>query len=120
MQVGSGLPVFSAILGAEQVARLLIFHAPGCGIHVLRILWIDGDVVNYVVIAAAQMGKPRPIVSAIIRDEKCSGAGAQKDVIRVLRIVGQAAHVAAIGTQRSPLAGPKGSCTKQNNRHKQQ
>ena len=50
--------VFPDILGCEeQVAGLLSFDAPGGGVHFVRALRIDGEVVDDVVIAAAQVGK---------------------------------------------------------------
>ena len=114
---GIAFPSLSAILGAEQVTGLLIFHAPGRGIHPVWILGIDGEVVDYVVVAAAQVGKSRPAMAAVGGREKSSGAGAEKNVIRVLRIVGEAAHVASIRPQRGPLSGPGCAGATQCKRH---
>ena len=54
-------------MGAEQVTCLLILYTPGGNEHVLRILWIDGDVVENVIVAAAQMSKATPVMSTICR-----------------------------------------------------
>ncbi len=83
MHAGKRFPVVAAIMRAIHVARLLVLDAPGGNINVFRILRIDGDVIENIVIAA-QVGQARPIVSAIVRQEKRSRAGAQVDTVGIL------------------------------------
>ena len=81
MHAGKRFPVVAAIVGAIHVTRLLVLDAPGGNINVFRILRIDGDVIENVVIAT-QVRQASPIVSAIVRQEQAAGAGAQVDTDR--------------------------------------
>src|SRR5436853_7690196 len=95
MHSSEGLPFFAAITCAENIADLLARYAPCGNVDVFGILRIDGDVVEHVIIAT-QTGKPRPIVSRIVRDKKLSGAGTQQEMVRIVRIISQAARVATV------------------------
>ncbi len=62
-------PVVAAIMRAIHIAGLLILNAPGGNIDVFGILRINGDVVENIVIAT-QVGQPRPVMPAIVGQEK--------------------------------------------------
>ena len=53
MHAGQYFPVLAAVVRTEQIARLLILDAPGRNENVLGILWIDCDVVENIIVAAA-------------------------------------------------------------------
>ena len=65
MHVGKRGPAFAAIAGAEDIARLLIVDAPSGDEEGLRILRINGNVVEHEVVALAQMRESRPAVAAV-------------------------------------------------------
>ena len=52
-------------------------------------------------------------MARILREKKRPRAGAEEDVIRILRIVAQAANIAAIRAQNRPLTGPAGNGDRQ-------
>ena len=52
-------------MGAEQVACLLILYTPGRNEDVLGILRIDCDVIENIIVTAAQVSKPAPVAAAI-------------------------------------------------------
>ena len=56
------------------------------------------------IIAAAKFGEPRPVVPAVFRDEDYAGTRSQENPARVVRIIGQAADIAAIRPQYGPWA----------------
>src|SRR5262249_22087617 len=60
VHVGNGFPGFSGIVGAEQIARALVLYAPCGGEDCVRVLGIDYEVVDDVIIAAAQVSKAGP------------------------------------------------------------
>ena len=107
MHARQGFPVVAAIMRAIHVAGLLILDAPGGNINVFGILRIDDDVIENIVIAA-QMGQPRPIVSAIIGEEKTAGAGTQVNTVGILRVEIQTPDITSVRTQGGPLTGPEG------------
>ena len=85
---------------------MLVLYAPGRNEDVLGILRIDCDMIENIIVAAAQVSKPAPVAAAIGGRKNCSRAGSQKDVIRIVRIVAKAADVSTIRPQNRPLAGP--------------
>ena len=99
-------PVVAAIVRAIHIAGLLVLDAPGGHIDVFGILRIDGDVIEHIVIAA-QMRQARPVMPAIVRQEQCSGAGAEVDTIGILRVEIQTPNIAPVRPQGCPLAGPQ-------------
>ena len=111
-------PVLAAIAGAENIARLLVLHAPGGDENVLRILRIKHDVVEHVIVAGTELGKPRPVMPVIAEAKMTPRAGSQKDVIGILRIISEAADVAAIRPQNRPLAGPRSESAQGTNSNK--
>ena len=56
-----------------------------------------------------------PVVAGVVRKEKTAGAGSEVDTVGILGIKIQAADVASIRTQGSPLACPEGSSRHQSN-----
>src|SRR5579862_2780484 len=90
-----------------DISRLLIDYAP-CGyVNVFRILRVNRDVIENVVVIT-QVSQARPVVSAVRRQEKCSRAGTKIDTVGILRVETQTPHVATVRTQRGPLTGPEG------------
>jgi hypothetical protein len=53
-------------------------------------------VIQYIVVASAEMRKSRPTVSGIERLKQASSAGAEENVIKVARIIREAAGVPTI------------------------
>jgi hypothetical protein len=94
---GQRLPVWPPSTGAEDFADLLARSAPRRHINTVGILRIDGDVVEHVIVAA-QARQARPGASAIVRSKHLAGAGAEQDVIGIMRVVSQAARIAAVRT----------------------
>ena len=78
---------------------------------------VDGDVVENVVVASAEMREARPVAAAIIGNKHGSCVGAQEDMVWIVRIVGQAANIAAIRPQGGPLTGPNGRGAEQRDGH---
>src|SRR5579863_5368896 len=107
MHTWQRFPLFAAVVGTENVAGALILHAPGGNKHGLGVVRIDGDVIEHIIIAASQFGKSRPVMASIFGDENHACAGAQENTVRVVRIIGQTAYIASVGTQNRPLASPR-------------
>src|SRR5439155_9799763 len=107
-------PVIAAIVRAIHVAGLLVLKAPSGNINVFGVLRIDGDVIQNVVIAT-QVSQAGPIVSGVIRKKETAGAGAQVDTVGILGVEIQTPDIASVGSQGSPLAGPKSSRRNQRN-----
>jgi hypothetical protein len=107
MHGGKCFPGFSAVAGAKHVAGLLIFYAPSGDEHDVGILRVDNNVIQYIVVASAEMRKSRPTVSGIERLKQASSAGAEENVIKVARIIREAAGVSTIRSQYFPLFGPR-------------
>ena len=103
MHRGQGFPVYAAILGAKDVARVLIQHAPRRNKNSLLVVRIERDVVEHVIVASSQLGVTRPAVSVVLRDEKHPGTGSEKNSVRVMRIISKTADIAAIRPQNAPL-----------------
>ena len=101
VHAGQGFPGLAPVVAAEDVATAVL-HAPGGDVEGVGVGWVDQDVIEDVVEAVAQVGKARPGGAAIGGEEHLAGAGAEVDAVGILRVVGQAAHVAAIRTQRGP------------------
>jgi|ERR1700756_1208425 hypothetical protein len=59
-------------------------------------------------------------MAAIIRNEYDSGVCAEKDLIGIVWVIGQAPDVAAIRAKYCPLAGPYGCCAHEGDRNKNQ
>src|SRR5205823_3218965 len=91
----------------ENVACLLVVQAPRRYKNVLRILLVKNNVVENVIVARSQMREARPVAAAIVGSENGPGVGAEEDVVGVLRIISQAAYVAAIRPQNRPLSCPR-------------
>src|SRR5260221_2325121 len=92
---------------AVHISRLLIDYAPGGNVNVFRILWVDGDVIENIVVVP-QMGQTRPVVSAVSRQEKRSGAGTKIVTVGILRVENQTPHVATIRSQRGAVTCSEG------------
>src|ERR1700739_2061138 len=116
MHRGERLPVFSASGRAKRVSQLLALCAPGRDIHELRVLRVQRNVVQNILVACAEMGEARPILPTITRDKNDSRARSQKDAIGIVGIVGKTAYVASIRPQNSPLARPERRATGQGDR----
>jgi hypothetical protein len=61
------------------------------------ILRVDGNMVEYVFVAT-EACQARPGSSAVIGTEHLAGAGAEQNVVGILRVVRQAARIAAVRT----------------------
>src|SRR5580692_1076283 len=107
MHGGQCFPGLPAIPRAEQVASLLVLDTPGGNEHDVRILRIDDNVIEHIVIAASQMSKSRPTVTTIQRLKQASSAGSKKYVVEVTRIVSETAGVSAVRSKNFPLFGPQ-------------
>src|SRR5581483_3252275 len=92
------VPILSSIMRTEDVASLLVLDTPGSDIDVLGIAGVNHNVIENVVIAAAQVRKARPVMTAILRGENRPSTRAQVHVVRVVRIVSEAADIAAVRT----------------------
>src|SRR5581483_189996 len=75
-------------------------------INLLRVLWIKNHVIQDIVVARSEVSKTSPTAPAVAGGKQSTGTRAQKNVIGVGRIVGQAANITALRTQSRPLAGP--------------
>src|SRR5277367_1821615 len=96
-------PLLAAVISTENIAGILILHAPGGDKHCLGILRINRDVIEHIIVASAELGKASPVMAAIFRDKNHTGASAEENAVRVLRIISEAAYVAPIRTQNGPL-----------------
>ena len=92
---------------AENVAGTLILNAPGGDENGLGVVRVDRNMIEHVVVATSQFGKSRPVMASIFGDENHARAGTEENAVRVMGIIGQAADVASIRTQNSPLAGSR-------------
>ena len=101
---GSGCQLAAVVAGTENVAAIVL-DAPGGNVNGLGVGGINHDVVQHVVVAAAQVGVVGPTGAAIAwRDSSSPGAGAQENAAGIMRVVRQAADVAAFRTERDPAA----------------
>src|SRR5579871_1639612 len=108
MHRGNRFPGSAGVVRAEDVAGLLVLYTPRRDVHLVGILGVDREVVDDVIVTAAQMGKPGPAMAGIAGNEDLAGAGAEKKMIGVFRIVGEAANIASVRSESSPLASPRG------------
>src|SRR5262249_35986152 len=89
----------------ENITGLLIFDVPGRNGHVLRILWIDQDVIEDVIVAA-QAGKSLPVMAAIIGKKDGTCAGTDEHPGCTVRIKPKASDIPTIRPQHRPLCCP--------------
>src|SRR5918911_188880 len=99
MHAGKRFPAAAVILAAEHVAGALVLDAPCSYVDVTAVL-IEDDVVQNVIIFIAKVRQARPLLAAVIGLEQPAGAGAEEDAVRVTRVIGEAANIAAIGADR--------------------
>jgi hypothetical protein len=98
-------PGGAPIIRGKNLADLLAGCAPCRHINMIGIFGVDGNVVEHVLITA-QARQARPGAPAIIRAEHLASTRAEQNVIGIVRVVSQAAGIAAIRTQYLP--GPGG------------
>src|SRR5208282_2947009 len=111
MHCRQSFPVLAAVVSAENVAGTLILNAPGGNENGLGVVGIDRDVIEHVIVATSQFGKPRPAMPTVLGDENHARAGTQENTVRLMRIISQTANVASIRTQNGPLMRASASHT---------
>src|ERR1700730_18248506 len=104
---GYGFPILTSVASAENIACILVLHAPRRYKNCLGILRIESNVIEHIVIGRTEVSKTGPVVTAIFGLENHARAGAQKHPVRIMWIVGQAPDIAPVRAQNSPLTGPR-------------
>src|SRR5690348_7672650 len=89
----------SAIFAAEQFAGVSVY-APGGNVDHARIAGMEKDVIKNVVAALADASKARPSLTVVVGRIHLASAGAEQDVVRVLRIVSKGANIATFRSDR--------------------
>src|SRR5215475_10269334 len=99
MHSWQSFPALSAVLRTEQIASLLVLNTPGSRINRVRMIGIDRDMVEHIVIALTHMGETRPVMAAVFRHKNGTSAGSEVNLVRILGVIAKAADIAAIRTQ---------------------
>jgi hypothetical protein len=65
MHPRQSLPTPASIARTIDLAGFLVFYAPHRHKQCVRVLRIEDDVIDHVIIAISEMGKPRPVAAAV-------------------------------------------------------
>ena len=79
----------------------------GINVIVVGFMGIDGNVIQYLMVARSEMDKTAPAASAVIGGEQNSSTGSKEDMVGIVRIVCQASDIAPIWPQNGPLTSPR-------------
>src|ERR1700682_2177894 len=103
---GYGFPILTSVASAENIACILVLHAPRRYKNCLGVLRIESNVIEHIVIGRTEVSKTGPVVTAIFGLKNHACAGTQKHTVSIVGIVSQAPDIAPVRTQNSPLSGP--------------
>src|SRR5579859_2815224 len=103
MEVSDNFPTLASVFAAIQVAVAAGQLRVPCGDEdIPGICGIDDDVVQHHLGRVAGPGKARPACALVRGKIKTARAGTEKNSVRIFWINGQAAHGAAVRTNRLP------------------
>jgi hypothetical protein len=82
------------------------FDVPSSNVDGAALRGVEDDVVQDVLRLLTELRQTLPVVAAVLRHEQLACAGTEQDVIGILRIDREAAHVATIRADGPPRCSP--------------